>query len=280
MSLFKVAHGARPYRPKWKDYDFLPSHKDHIIKKFGSLTPQFPAEFLTDTIGWLPNQNTGGPLPASASPQPEGCTNYTTTKAALILGVSAATVDALERETHANALGGFGVVESIDIARKVLKWFGWRFIIHSKEAGDWCNAFQLAQMSGLPEHRPLPWGTPWFPSWEEAIMRGERIMPLPTAQELQQIHTDPNSLPWHDSLLDGWSHNFVVAPGRFLYRDSSWQGAEIGYVYFPREVINVVHNLYGPVAVPPTQTEPPMIATIPLPDWFWNFIHSWMGLRY
>lgn len=272
-----MEHGTRPYRPKRKDYDFLPSYKDHIIKKFGSLTPQFPEEFLTDATGWLPDQNTGGQLPASASSQPEGCTNYATVKAALILGVHDATVDKLEAITHANALGGFGVVESIDAARKSLKWFGWRFIIHSKQAGDWFNAFCLAQMSGLPEHRPIPWGTPWFKSWNEAILRGERILPMPTPAELQQAHTDPNSLPWHDHLLDGFSQKFDIKRGTLLYRDSSWQGSVIGYVYFTREVINVVHELSGTVAVVPTRSDlPPIIATISLPDWFWELLHSWM----
>lgn len=264
-------HGTKPERLRRRDYDFLQSYHPQIFAGTAQY-PQFPKEFLTDNTNWLPNQNAEG--------QPEGCTNYSTTKLARILGVSNATVDAIEAVTHANALGGFGVLASIDAARRTLNWFGWRFTIQTKGMLDYTDAFRLAQVSGLPEQRAITWGTPWFPSWEQAALNGQRIMPMPTPAELAQVHSSPNSLPWHNHVLDGWSENFPIAPGRLLYRDDSWQGSDIDYLYFPREVINVVQDLFGTVAVTATSVTPPSIAQVPLPDWFWSLFHSWFGLRY
>lgn len=262
--------GTTPTRIKIKDYDFLPSFHPGIYAGTAPL-PQFPAEYLTDQTDWLPNQNTDG--------FPEGCTDYAQTKLARILGTIEATPQMLENVTHANTLGGFGILASVDAARTVLKWFTWRYIIQSTGALDYFDTCRLAQVSGIPERRAISSGSPWFPSWEKACLSGVKIMPMPTQDELTLAHTNPNALPWHDYVLDGWSQNFPVSPGQLLYRGDSWQG-DIDYVYFPREVINVVFDLYGTVQVVPTNMGAPTLASVPIPAWFASLLHSLFGFSY
>ena len=266
-----IQNGAGPYRPKYRDYDFIPSFHPQIYAGIAPY-PVFPIEYLTDNTNWFPNQNAEG--------QPSGCTNYSTTKLARLLGIVDATVDKIEAVTHANAKGGYQVVASIDAARKVLGWFNWRFIIQSTGRLDFFDAFRLAQMSGIPELRAISWGTPWFDSWEIAALNGQKVMSMPTPEELALVKRRPNAFTWHNATLDGFSQNFPVAPGRLLYRCESHQGPNVDYIYFPRDVINVVQDLYGPVAVTATGIAPPNIAKIPLPQWFWELWHSWLGFSY
>lgn len=262
-----MQNGSKPEALKYKDFDFIKSFHPDIAA--GAVeAPHFPPEYLTDDTEWFPNQNAEG--------QPFGCTNYSTTKLARILGILNASASALEAVTHANALQGYGVLASIDAARKTLGWFGWRFTIQATGSLDYFDAFRLAQVSGLPEHRAISWGTPWFPSWEQAALSGIKIMPMPTDDELKTVRTNIRAYSWHDHTLDGWSQHFAVSPGQLLYRDESHQGPDVDYLYFPREVINVVQNLYGTVAVVGTATKPPNIARVPLPDWFWSLWHSWV----
>lgn len=266
-----MQNGTKPQRLKWKDRDYLKSFHPQLYA--GTTTaPQFPAEFLTDKTNWLPDQDADG--------QPNGCTNYASTKLARILGIDAsiATPQKLEAVTHANANGGFGVLASIDAARTVLGWFKWRYIIQTTGSLDFFSTCQLAQVSGLPEQRGISMGSPWFKSWEDAVRAGIKILPMPSMEELAQAHSSPNSLPWHDYGGDGWSQNFTVAPGRLMYRIDSWQG-NLDYLYMPREVMNVVFDLYGTVQVIPTNMDV-LPARIPLPDWFWSLWHSWLGFSY
>lgn len=243
---------------------------DELIKYTGS--PQFPAEYLTDTTGWLPDQNRDG--------EPYGCTNYASTKLARILGFTTANPFILENVTHANENGGYGVLASIDAARKVLNWFSWRYTIQTTAGRDYFDTFRLAQVSGLPERRAISVGTPWPPSWEEAALNGVKILPMPTPQELAAIKKNPNAFSWHNYVADGWSQNFTVAPGQVLYRIESHQGPTIDYLYLTRPVLNVVMDLYGTIGVLGTDMDAPAIARVPLPDWFWSFVNSWLGLRY
>ena len=258
-------NGTKPERLRINDLDYLKSFHPHVFAGTASY-PQFPAEYLTDKTDWLPDQNADG--------LPFACTSYTTTKIARILGVTGAQVSDLEAVTHSNALHGYSVLAAIDTARQSLGWFGWRFVIQATGMLDYFDALRLAQVSGFPEQRGISIGTPWFPSWEQAIQSGQKILPMPTEAELTQAHNNPNSLPWHNYLADGWSQYFPVSNGQLLYRLDSWQG-ELDYVYAPREVINTVMDLYGTVAVTATSTTPPALARVPLPDWFWAFLHSW-----
>lgn len=265
-----MKNGSKPERLKWRDFDYILSFHKEIA--FGTAAyPQFPKEYLTDNTNWYPDQNTEG--------EPYGCTNYSSAKLALILGVGYATPQTLEAVTHANANRGYGVLASIDAARTVLKWFNWRYTIQAKGKLDYFDAFRLAQVSGLSEHRAISAGSMWFPSWEQAVLSGNRIMPMPTTDELKQAKNAGGPFPWHNYVFDGWSESFPIAPGMLLYRADSWQGDK-DPIYFPREVINVVFDYYGTIAVTATSAQPPKIATVSLPDWFWSFVNSWLGFRY
>jgi len=266
----RIQSGAKPQRLGRRDYDYIRSYHPQIYAGTVSY-PKFPPEYLTDNTNWNPDQNREG--------QPFGCTNYASTMLARILGVASATVDAIEAITHANALGGYGVLQSIDAARKVLGWFQWRFVIQATGRLDYFDAFRLAQMSGLPEPRAISWGTPWFVSWEIDMLNGRKVMSMPTDKELADIKANPNSQTWHNSVLDGFSSRFEIAPNQLLYRDKSWQST-VGFIYFPREVINVVQNITSTIAVVTTGTPPPAIKRIPLPDWFWSLWDSWLGWAY
>lgn len=262
--------GTTPHRLRFFDRDYLRSFHPQLYAGTAS-APQFPAEYLTDQTEWLPDQNAEG--------QPEGCTNYAQSKLARILGEVNATPAAAETITHANANGGMGILDSFDLIIDALGWFKWRYIIQTTGKLDYFDTCRLAQVSGLPERRALSMGSPWFSSWEESVCNGIKILPMPTAGELAEAHNDPNSLPWHDYVADGWSQNFTVSQGQLLYRIDSWQG-DIDYLYMPREVMNVVFNLYGTVQVIPTNAFAPNVAGVPLPAWFASLFHSWFGISY
>lgn len=265
-----MRNGTGPTRIRRRDRDYIKSFHPGIFAGTAAY-PVFPAEYLTDTTGWKPDQDADG--------KPYGCTDYATTKIARILGFASATVDAIEAVTHANALGGFGVLASIDAARTVLGWFTWRYIIQATGSLDFFDASRLAQVSGLPEQRAISAGSPWFPSWEQAVLAGKKILPMPSQAELSIAHTNPSSLPWHDYVLDGWSQNFPEAPGRLLYRIDSWQGS-LDYLYVDRATLNTVMDLFGTIEVVATNRQAPAVSTISLPDWFWSLWHSWLGVRY
>lgn len=277
-----IQNGTKPHRLKLKDKDYILSF--HPELRAGKRTleqelqikcgaPQFPAEYLTDKTGWLPDQNAEG--------QEEGCTNFAQTKIARILGISpdVATPETAEAATHANASGGMGIVASFDAIISKLGWIKGRYIIQATGGLSFFDAGRLAQISGLPEQRAISTGTPWFESWERAARAGIRLMPMPTADELLQAHNNPNSLPWHDYVRDGWSPNFPGYNGQTLYRLSTWQGP-IDYLYLDQATINVVMDLYGTVDVVGTNNEVRSPTTISIPDWFWSLWHSWVGIAY
>lgn len=265
-----MINGTKPERLKWKDFDYIRSFHKEIA--FGAAAyPIFPKEYLTDKTNWYPDQNAEG--------EPYGCTNYSSAKLARILGISYATPQALEAVTHANASNGYSVLASIDAARTVLKWFNWRYTIQAKGKLDYFDAFRLAQVSGIPEQRAISAGSPWPASWETAVLSGNRIMPMPTADELKNMKNGGGGMSWHNYVFDGFSDQFPIAPGKLLYRADSWQGDK-DPIYFPREVINVVFDFYGTIAVTATSAKPPSIATVSLPDWFWSLVNSWLGARY
>lgn len=238
----KIKHGTRPSRIDHRDYDYIKSHN------FGAITAgdaQFPDEFFADAGLTMPNQETVDaeytpPTPA----MPFGCTNYTQADLATDLTKQIHNPNDLEAITHANAKGGLDIRESLDAARKQLGWFKNFYNIRASGRLDFTDSFRLAQITGLNqnENRAISWGTPWFLSWEQALLRGDSIMPMPTTTELNSI----SSLPWHNSKLDGWT----TKNGILVYRDKSLQGNTIGdrgFIYFPREVINVVMGISGTV---------------------------------
>lgn len=275
-----IRGGAKPHRLRLLDKDYIKSFHPELHSGSRTLqqeleikcgAPQFPAEYLTDKTGWLPDQNAEG--------QEEGCTNYAQTKLARILGVVEATPQMAEQVTHANANGGMGLLDSFDLIISKLGWFKTRYIIQATGGLSFFEASKLAQISGLPEQRAISTVTPWFASWEKAAQSGIKLMPMPTAAELLQAHTNPNSLFWHDYVCDGWSPNFPGYVGSTLYRVDSWQGP-LDYLYLDQATINVVMDLYGTAQGVGTNNGALSPTTISIPDWFWSLWHSWLGFRY
>ena len=272
-------HGLTRPTLKHKDLDFA--------KSFGTIgvTPAFPPEFNTDAGFGMPNQNAEG--------QPNGCTNYAQAEIANDLtGKKHNPVD-LEEVTHANARGGYDIRDSLDAARKI-GWFKWYFNIQSYNL-DWFDSIRYAQLMGVQarELRTVTCGLPWFPSWEAAIQGNivtknpdgsyttsgggvkSIVMPMPTQDELDAVKAGTNHFGWHDSVLNGWK----TINGVLVLRDKSFQGPTIGdggYIYFPREVINVVMNIKWAVAYTGTMLDAPNNARISLPlfDWLKSFIRN------
>lgn len=274
-----IKNGARPTRRSHLDRDLHKSFGNAL----GDVT--FPTEFFVTKDPNRPDQNADG--------ESEGCTNYTQWRLASNLGKTGITPAQLEAVTHANALGGSDIRTSIlaclpasSAHPERLGWFTNFYNIQAKGIIDWFDAFRLAQVSGLPEQRSLSWGTPWFPSWENAINgvlmtrqpdgtytllanpAGKQVvMPMPTDDELASLKKESglfglfrrlgfgSSMSWHNSELDGWT----LAHGPLTYRDESWQGPNIGeggFVFFPREVINTVMTISGTVAYTGTNQIP------------------------
>ena len=93
-------------------------------------------------------------------------------------------------------------------------------------------------------------------------------MPMPTQEEL----SNQSGIPWHDSKLDGWTNS--QDGGVLTYRDSSWQGTEVGFVYFTREVINTVMSISGTVGF--TATRSTVANPVPIDTTIVEYIVSFM----
>lgn len=252
-----MKNGLRRPKLKHKDYDF--------IRSFGAATvPSFPPEYDTDVSNYgFPDQNADG--------QPFACTNYTQAALATDLtGIRRNPAD-LEAITHANQRGGYDIRDSLDAARK-LGWFKWYFNIQAYAPLDYFDAIRYAQLIGAPEARSVTVGTPWFPSWEAAIQRGEKTLPMPLPEELVAISRNSNAYGWHNWEVTGWA-SFNGIP---MLKGKSWQGPIRDPFYIPREVVNVVMALKYTVAYTPTMLDAPNRVRISLPllEWLKSFIRN------
>jgi hypothetical protein len=262
-----IENGCAVPTLKHTDYDFH--------RSFGTVgdLPTFPPEYNTDSGLGMPDQNADG--------QPYGCTNYSQASLATDLTGKRHDPEQLESLTHANQRGGYNIRDSLDAARK-LGWFGWYFNIQAYAPLDAFDAMRYAQLVGFPEIRSITVGTPWFPSWETAALRREAVMPMPTFQELEAIRANPNAFGWHNHKLAGWKQ----VNGQPMFKDKSWQGTNVGdngWLYFPRDVINVVMSLKWTVAYTPTMLITPTFARISLPliDYIRSFVRNFsLSLRY
>lgn len=221
----------------------------------------------------MPDQNEENdfftpPVPALV----DGCTDYTQSELSTDLsngGTVRNPID-LDNVTHANALGGFDIRRSF-LAAVGIGFFSAFFNIKAYAPLDYFDTFRFAQLSGAIEKRSISWGTPWFPSWENACnpnINPSAIMPMPTADEMATAMKEAGSfgsyhkikhkvmrllgstvpfIGWHNHKLDGWT----TPTGVPLYRDKSLQGNTIGvkgFIFFTREVINTVMTIPGTVA--------------------------------
>lgn len=249
----------------------LPSHKDYeFFGSFGLVgtVPSFPPDFNTDAGLGMPDQNADG--------QPFGCTNYSQADLATDLTSTPRIPAMLEDVTHANASGGYSIRESMDAARK-LGWFKWYFNLQQYDPLDWFDTIRYAQLiaSGTGESRSVSIGTPWFPSWEQAALTKQPVLPMPTPEEITAIAKNSNAFGWHNWDCKGWT----PVNGSPMLRCKSWQGTRVGtagWLYVPREVVNVVMSLKYTVAYVPTMVDTPVIARVSLPllQYFMSFIRN------
>lgn len=274
-----MKNGTKPTKIDYRDRDF------HL--SFGTTTPQFPPEYFCDAGLTMYDQNADG--------QPFGCTNYSSADLATDLNKEIHNPFDLEAVTHANQKGGYDIRQSL-LAAKSLGWIEGFYNIKAYFPNDFFDAFRTAQLSGLAEKRSITWGTPWFPSWEAAIVGNyivkeadgsytqkagapkQMVMPMPLDIELQQIRSNLASFGWHDSKLDGWT----TKEGKLVYRDKSWQGENIGengFIYFPREVINTVMSIGGTVGFTATNMAPDKVVKIDLPaiQWLLSYVRTLVG---
>lgn len=261
-----IVHGARPSRVKHTDYDFLKNHR-----RFGvsGVRVKFANEFFSDAGLTMPNQNeTDAEYTPPTPPMPYGCTDFIQSELPTDITKQIHNPNELEAITGANARGGYDIRASLDAARAI-GWIKQYFNVRAAGLIDFFDAFRLAQVAGvnLNEQRSISWGTPWFPSWEDAILKGKTIMPMPTNDELRDIRAQTSlfgrfaglwggtsTIPWHNSKLDGWT----TKEGTLVYRNKSLQGNQIGekgFIFFTRDVINMVMTIRGTVAFTASNTE-------------------------
>lgn len=270
-----IQHGTRPARIDHRDYDFF---KNHPLGAAGA--PVFVDEFFADAGLTMPNQNARDVEFSPPTPyMPEGCTDFAQADLATDLTKRIHNPNDLEAVTGANAKGGTDIRTSLEAARK-LGWFAAYYNIRASGALDYFDSFRLAQVIGLDagENRSISWGTPWFPSWENAANRGVAMMPMPTLAELAAVTANINAFPWHNSKLDGWTTKQGTIP--LSYRDKSWQGSDVGergFILFPREVINMVMGISGTVAYTGSILSPvdnPARIDVSTLQWIVSFLRS------
>lgn len=299
-----IKSGTRPNRIDHRDYDFVKSHRKHLLRKFGSTTPTFPTEYLCDYLGNTRNQNINDTtFTPQVTAEPEGCTNFAQAGLAndIEQGATIFRPDTLEALSHANADGGTDVRTSLNLAsNEPLNWFAQFFNVIAHAPLDYFDTFRLAIFSGAPEKRSISWGTPWFPSWEAACQgtnivynadgtyttsAGDNVkkflMPVPTAVELAAIAANPGVFPWHNHKLDGWAPN----NGSPVLRDESWQGTDAGvngYIGFDRATVNTVMQIPGTVAFTATRTgiDNPKTIDVSVIQYIVSFIRNLMPFSY
>lgn len=275
--------GSRPNKIDARDYDFHKTFGNVGVIKY----PVFDPEYLCDAGLTMFNQNVANLYFDPTVPaEPYGCTNYCQGDCSTDTDGQVKNPAALEAVTHANALGGFDVRQSFLAAVKI-GWFSAFFNITAYAPLDFFDAFRVAQISGAPERRSISWGCPWFPSWEAACnpnVNPLAIMPMPTDLEITTARKETGifggfhrlnhklirlaggsapAIGWHNSKLDGWTN----VQGRLVYRDKSFQGNTVGnngFIYFPREVINMVMTISGTVAFTGTKMGITAPQTIPV----------------
>lgn len=293
-----IKGGLKPNKPDHRDYDF--------VKTFGAIKyPTFPDEYITDPILWTPSQNEPEPV-FNNPPLPYGCTSYS--QSDLYNCMEEKLIGnpiKLEQITNANSKGGADIrdVLKVCLPKDVLHpnrlgWFDAFYNIKAYYPLDYFDAFRYAQLAGVPEKRSISWGTPWFPSWNNAIYGNvsvrnpdgsyyttggaekKVIMPMPTDEEMEQARNNPNSMLWHNSELIGWKKINGVP----YYICKSWQGkiGDNGLIYFPREVINAVMAINGTVGYTASNIAFDEVKTIDMSPFKWllSFIHTFLGLRY
>lgn len=237
----------------------------------GATVPQFPAEYLTDAVLWMPDQNADDPVFKNPA-LPYGCTDYTQADLS-IDEINALSRDplSLDNITFANRNGGTDVRTALDAAKNKLNWFGAYYAVKAYAPLDYFDAIRLAISSGYPEKRSVSLGTPWWPEFE--VVGANGLLQSPTGTNA----FNPAGLPWHNHKICGWK---TIGGTPFLI-SKSWQGpnyGDKGFVYFSRPLINSIMAIKGTCAFTVTQTIPTVVETI---DMAWvPWLLSLIGYRY
>lgn len=251
-----------------RDYDFLKSHR-----MAGVATPIFPDEYTTDAGLWMPDQDAINPQFPDTGPEPYGCTNYAQTDLTVDLTGKLFNPMVMESVTHANALGGYDIRQSL-LAAKGLGYISNFFNVRAIAPLDFFDAIRLASLSGLPEKRSVSIGTPWYTEWQAAAERVVPLMPMPKT-------LDYTGLGWHNWKVGGWK----MLNGAPVLRVKPWEGKDIGdagWLYFPREVINAVMGVKFTIAFTATRMNITTVTPIDLSvfDTWVSILKNFLGLRY
>lgn len=230
----------------------IKSHKDYSHRSFGSISVPFPSEYNTDAGFLIPNQN--------AEELPYGCTDETQSEVANdLIQTQTYTAAQLEAVTHANALGGYDIRNSLLAARNI----GWISGFFNVEAigQDMFDAVRDAMVSGGTERRSVSVGSKWFNSNERVDSNG--ILPMPD-------FTSPYT--WHNWKICGWK---TIGDQVYLV-GVSWQGTtygDRGFHYISRPYFNQLMAIPGSVAFTTTKGQLPPITTVSLT--FLQWLRSW-----
>lgn len=267
-----------------RDRDFLKS-----FKFAGTGRPVFPDDYDTDAHLWTPNQNIVNPEFPNTPAEPFGCTNYTSSDLAADLDGKLHDPGVLEAITHANALGGYQLRDSLMAAKRIGLITGF-YNVKAYAPLDYFDAFRLAMFSGLPEKRSLSIGTPWYNEFNAAsngsIQMSDGTWQLRAGQVANPIVRMPANLNdpgvgWHNWKGAGWK----TINGSPYIKGKPWMGKEAGdngYLYFGRDVINAVMTLKFTIAFTATHTTPTSIYKVDMAqfDKFTSILRNLIGLRY
>lgn len=258
-----IKNGTKPTKIDHRDYDFH--------KSFGALNLKaipFPQEYNTDAGVTMPNQEIDDYsftpfVPAELS----GCTNESTSDVATDLsnGSKIRRPDVVEAITHANALGGYDVRQSLltglqpnPLNPKRLGWYSAIFNIRAI-GQDFFDAIRDAMASGGTERRSVSIGTPWYPEFEPVGNGNGKMTLSGIISEPANWSTD--GMPWHNWKICGWK----MIDGQVYLIGKSWQGAQYGdkgFCYFNRQIINHLMSIPGTVAFTATTGALPPISTV------------------
>lgn len=258
--------GTGPQRDKLSDFGWLETHRERLIQKFGSLTPQFPPTLGRPLPTLIPNQDIidsafTPPVPA----EPSGCTNETQSAAKRLMG-GTTRPDEIEAVTQANAKGGIAIVDSLDaclppsfLHPERLGLFQQHFNVLPKNGLDYFDAARLALFDSIPEYDSLSIGSPWFAIF--GATKADGILPIPDS---------------FNTLFATW-HNWAVLDWKYIVDQPyliclSWQGPNFGdkgFHYVSRPLFNQLMDIYGSSMRLPknNQTEHP--ETISISTWEW-----------
>lgn len=238
-------------------------HRDRdFMKSFGAtVLPKFPENYDTDAKVWMPDQSQVNDEFPKDAPQPMGCTNFTQADLSTDLNYGVDNIlrnpAILEAITHASALGGYQIRDSL-LAAKKIGWINGFYNVTPAGPFDYFDSLRLAMFSGQPEKRSVSIGTPWFPEWA-ARAYDTPFMPRPEDTSNATVY----SMLWHNWKLAGWE----TINGQPWMRGKVWAGEQVGkegWLYFDRPTINTVMEIKWAIAFTATMMQPNRIMQIDL----------------